>query len=103
MRHLGAVVILALLPTVVAAGQTAPRTEKEQTTGSVTLEFAEMRVAEWTTAVRTHTAGTLDEPLKTVASWPREHVTLVVRLVVERLHRLLDSAGSSSTRRRWRS
>ena len=52
--------------------------------------FAEMRVAEWTKAVRTHAAGTLDAPLKTVASWQREHVTLVVRLVVERVHRLLE-------------
>ena len=55
----------------------------------MTLSFAQMRLAEWTTAVRTHVAGTIDGPLKTVASWPREHVTLVVRLTVERLLRLL--------------
>ena len=37
-----------------------------------------------------HAAGTVDGPLKTVASWPREHVTLVLRPTVERLHRLLE-------------
>ena len=90
MRRLVHVVILLLLPSVVAARQTPPRPEKEQATGRVTLSFAQMRLAEWTTAVRTHAAGTVDGPLKTVASWPREHVTLVVRLTVERLHRLLE-------------
>ena len=91
MRRLAHVVILLLLPSVVAAGQTAPRTEKEKATGTVSAAFAQTRVDAWTTAVRAHTAGTLDEPLKTVASWKREHVTLVVRLVVERLHRLLEA------------
>ena len=90
MRRLAHVVILLLLPAVVTAGQTSPRPEKEKSTGRVTLSFAQMRLAEWTTAVRTHAAGTVDGPLKTVASWPREHVTLVVRLTVERLHRLLE-------------
>ena len=83
------VAAIALLPSVAAAGQTAPRTEKEKTAGGVTMSFAQMRLAEWTTAVRTHAAGTVDAPLKTVAGWKPEHVTLVVRLVVERLHRVL--------------
>ena len=91
MHSLALGVILALLPSVVAAGQTAPRSEKGKTTGGVTLSFAEKRVAEWTTAVETHAAGTVDQPLRTVASWPREQVTLVVRLVVERLHPLLEA------------
>jgi tetratricopeptide (TPR) repeat protein len=90
MRHLGAAVVLALLPALVAAGQTAPPTEKPKATLHVTSAFAAMRVAEWTTAVRTHAAGTVDEPLRTVASWKREHIALVVRLVVERVHRLLE-------------
>ena len=55
------------------------------------MSFAQKRLAEWTTAVRTHAAGTVDEPLKTVASWPPEHVTLVLRLVFPQLHRLLES------------
>jgi tetratricopeptide (TPR) repeat protein len=81
MRHLGAVVVLALLPSVVAAGQTAPRTEKERTTRRVPLWFAQKLVEQWTTASRTHVAGTIDGPVKTIASWPPEHVTLVLRLV----------------------
>ena len=97
MRHFGAVVILALLSSVAAAGQTASRTEKEKKTGLVTVGFAAMRAAEWETAVRTHAAGTLDEPLKTVASWPREHVTLVVRLVAERVRRLLANRDVVAT------
>jgi tetratricopeptide (TPR) repeat protein len=80
MRHLGAAVVLALLPSLVAAGQTAPRTEKEKTTGRVTAAFAAMKAAEWETAVRTHAAGSLDEPLKTVASWKPEHIALAMRL-----------------------
>jgi tetratricopeptide (TPR) repeat protein len=97
MRHLGVVVVLALLPSVVAAGQTAPRTEKDKKTELVTLSFAQSLVANWTTAVRTHAAGTVDEPLKTVASWPREHVTLVVRLIVERLRRLVVAGYVADT------
>ena len=81
MRHLGAVVVLALLPSVVAAGQTAPPKKKEQTTGRVPLAFAQKLVDQWTTAVRTHVAGTIDEPAKTIASWPSERFTLVLRLV----------------------
>jgi tetratricopeptide (TPR) repeat protein len=57
----------------------------------VTLSFAEKLVADWTHAARTHAAGTLDPPLKTVAGWRPEHVTLAVRLIVERLHRLLEA------------
>ena len=57
----------------------------------MSLSFAEKLVAEWTDAVRTHAAGTLDQPLKTVASWPPEHATLVVRMTVERLHRFLEA------------
>jgi hypothetical protein len=90
MRHLGAVVILALLPAVVAAGQTAPRTDKPQPTRHVTLAYALQLGAEWTTSVQTHVAGTVDKPLKTIASWPPEHVTLVVGRVIERLHRLVE-------------
>ena len=90
MRSLALVVTIALLPSIAAAGQTPPRPEKEKATGSVSPAFAQMRVAEWTTAVRTHAAGTADAPLKTVAGWKREHVTLVVRLVIEQIHRLLE-------------
>ena len=77
MRHLGAIVILLLLPSVVAAGQAAPRTKKEKTAERVTLAFAQKLVEQWTTAVRTHVAGTPDEPVKTIASWPPDYVTLV--------------------------
>ena len=89
MRHLGAIVILLLLPSVVAAGQTEPRTDKEKTTRSPPLAFAQKLVDPWTAAVRTHVAGTIDEPVKTVASWPPGYVTLVVRLVAARP----DAAG----------
>ncbi len=90
MRSLALVVTIALLPSIAAAGQTPPRPEKEKATGTVSPAFAQMRVAEWTTAVRAHAAGTADAPLKTVAGWKPEHVTLVVRLVIEQIHRLLE-------------
>jgi len=98
MRSLARVVILLLLPSVVAAGQTAPGTEKQRTTVSVSLSFAETLVADWTNAVRTHVAGTLDQPLKTVASWPPEHVIMAVQLVIKRLHRLRESRDPVFTR-----
>ena len=47
----------------------------------MTLSFAQKLVEQWTTAVRTHAAGTLDEPVKTIASWPPERFTVVLRLV----------------------
>ncbi|MFI5076186.1 MAG: tetratricopeptide repeat protein [Vicinamibacteria bacterium] len=84
MRHLGALVILLLLPSVVAAAQTAPA-DKEQATRHVTLAFAQKLVEQWTSAVRTHVAGTPDEPVKTIASWPPDYVILVVRLVAPTL------------------
>ena len=91
MRSVAFVVLLALLPSI-GDGQTAPpRTEKEKSTRTVTRPFAQTLVEQWTTAVNSHAAGTVDQPLKTVASWPPEHVTLVVRLVVEQVHRLLEA------------
>jgi len=86
MRHLGAFVILLLLPSVVAAGQIVRCTdtdkkEEEKTTGRVTLSFAQKLVDDWTTAVRAHTAGTIDEPVKTIASWPSGCFALVLGLV----------------------
>ena len=93
MRHLGAFVILLLLPSVVAAGQTAPRTEKErQTAERVTLSFAQKLVEQWTHAVLTHTAGTLDEPVKTIAQRPPTTLHRGAAAGVshaERLHRTL--------------
>ena len=47
----------------------------------MTLAFAQKLVEQWTAAVRTHAAGTLDEPVKTIASWPPERFTVVLRLV----------------------
>ena len=91
------VVTIALVPSVLAARQTAPHPEKEKTPLYVTPEYAAQRLADWTTAVRTHAAGTVDAPLKTVASWRPEHVTLVVRQVVERLHRLLEIRDTNTT------
>ena len=81
MRHLGAFVILLLLRSVVAAGQTEPRTEKEKITGRVSLAFAQKLAEQWTNAVRTHVAGTSDEPVKTIARWPPDYVAVAVRLV----------------------
>ena len=90
MRSVAFVVLLALLPST-GDGQTAPpRTEKEKSTRTVTRPFAQKLVEQWTTAVNSHAAGTVDLPLKTVASWPPEHVTLVVRLVIEQVHRLVE-------------
>jgi len=83
MRHLGAFLILLLLPSVVAAGQIVRCTEKEKepTTERVKLSFAQKLADDWTTAVRAHTAGTIDEPVKTIASWPSGCFTLVLGLV----------------------
>jgi tetratricopeptide (TPR) repeat protein len=92
MRRLAAVLVLVLFASGAAAGQTAPRQEKgqeKQKAEQATLAFAAMKAAEWETAARTHVAGTIDEPLKAVASWKPEHVALAVRLAVGRLHRLL--------------
>jgi tetratricopeptide (TPR) repeat protein len=90
MRSVAFVVVLALLPSN-GDGQTAPpRTENEKSTRTVTRPFAQKLVEQWTTAVNSHAAGTVDLPLKTVASWPPEHVTLVVRLVIEQVHRLVE-------------
>ena len=55
--------------------------EKEPTTERVKLSFAQKLVDDWTTAVRAHTAGTIDEPVKTIASWPSGCFTLVLGLV----------------------
>jgi hypothetical protein len=91
LRYLGAVVLAALVSSVAAAEQTAPRSEKEKTAATVSPAFAMMRVAEWTTAVATHRAGTVDAALKTVAGWKREHTNFVVQRVVEQFHRLLEA------------
>jgi tetratricopeptide (TPR) repeat protein len=92
MRHLGislavAGIVLALVPTVAAAGQTAPTKEmagkeKAGNTRTVAVSFAAKQVAIWTTAVQTHTAGKVDEPVRTIAAWKPEYVTLVLRLVL---------------------
>src|SRR4029453_3598563 len=89
MRSVAFVLLLALLPSI-GDGEMAPRTEKEKTTGTVSPAFAQTLVEQWTSAVKTHAAGTVDPPLRTVASWPPEHVTLVVRLVGGRVSRLLE-------------
>jgi len=84
MRHLGAVVILASLPSLVAAGQTASRQEQDKERGKaqrVTAQFAAQRVATWINAVHAHTAGAVDDPLTTVASWPPEQFGLVLKQV----------------------
>lgn len=74
-----ATLAFALVPYGVASGQKAPA---ERSKARVTLSFAEMRVAEWTAAVRTHATGTVDDAVRAVAPWKREHVTLVLRLAL---------------------
>jgi tetratricopeptide (TPR) repeat protein len=80
MRRLALGVTIALGATFVAAAQ-APRPEKEKTTAHVTPAFAGKLVDDWTAAVRAHTAGTIDGPVKTIARWPPGHVRLVLLLV----------------------
>ncbi len=77
--------VLALAPSVVAAGQSAPPKEnapKDRKDRTVTVSFAEKQVGIWTTAVQTHATGTVDAPARTIAAWKREHVTMVLRLVL---------------------
>lgn len=76
---------VALVPCGVASGQNVPARTSAPATGStarVTLSFAEQRVSEWTAAVRAHTTGTVDDAVRTVAPWKREHVALVLRLAL---------------------
>jgi hypothetical protein len=94
LRH---AVVLALLPSVAAAGQTQPAMDKPPTTTRVSRAVAEKIVEEWTQAVRTHTAGTLDPPLETIAKWSPEWAALAVRLVVERLGRLVEARSVALT------
>ena len=90
MRSLAIVMTVALVAPIAVAAQRTLQQEPPPGTGTVTRSFAEMRVAEWKTAVRTHAAGTVDAPVRTVAGWKREHTTLVVRIVVLQLARLLE-------------
>jgi hypothetical protein len=88
MRHAAAALVLTLLSSPVAAGQrpadgTPPRL--------VSPEFAEMKNTAWTTAARTHAAGTIDEPVRSIARWPREHVSAVVSRNLDRLRRLRNA------------
>jgi tetratricopeptide (TPR) repeat protein len=85
MRQTAAVFVLALLLSPAAAGQRPPDGTPAR---SVSPDFAEMKSAVWTTAVRSHVAGSIDEPVRTIATWPREHVTAVVERNLDRLRRL---------------
>jgi tetratricopeptide (TPR) repeat protein len=90
MRHNAFVLAVVFVPCV-AAGQTLPGGGAKAI--QVTEAFAAMKAEAWTTAVQAHTAGTIDQPLRTIASWPREHVTAVLGRVIGRLHRLLAVPG----------
>jgi tetratricopeptide (TPR) repeat protein len=87
MRGRGIPIVIAGLALAVvspgaAAAQTAPTKEQPGQERAVALSFAEKQVAIWTTAVQTHAAGAVDGPARTIAAWKREHVTLVLRLVL---------------------
>ena len=81
MRSLARLVILALLPAVAAAGQAPPPKY-------VPLTAAAMRLQAWTTAVRAHKAGAVDEPARTIAGWPLDDVSSVLALATDRLQQL---------------
>ena len=81
MRRLALGVTIALGSTFVAAGQAPPRPAKEKSTENMSLSRARSLVDDWTAAVRAHTAGTIDGPVKAIAKWPPEHVRLVLHLV----------------------
>lgn len=92
IRHgvvFAAVLTLAVLPSVVGAGQRLPGDGKKRS--QITEEFAAMKLAAWTAAVRTHEAGKIDEPVRVIASWPREHVTVVLGRVIQRVQRLVTA------------
>ena len=84
MRSLARLVIAALLFPAAAAGQSPPAKY-------VPLTAAAMRLEAWTTAVRTHKAGAVDEPLRTIARWPVDDVSAVLALATSRLQQLLVS------------
>ena len=85
-RRLAVLLTLAVLPSVGEAGQRPPSDGRKPI--QVTEAFAAMKAEAWTTAVQDHTEGTIDGPVRTIASWPREHVTVVLWRVLQRLHRL---------------
>ena len=80
MRSLALLATIALLPTFVVAGQAPPRPAKESRPRICRCR-ARSLVDDWSAAVRAHTAGTIDGPVKAIAKWPPEHVRLVLHLV----------------------
>ena len=92
MRHLGPAVVLTLLPSLVAAGQTGSRKDEDERwkeAPRAPMKLFEQRLKDWTFAVGTHTAGEVDDALNTVASWPPEHV----HMVLWQVSKLQNAAG----------
>jgi hypothetical protein len=81
MRRLALGVTIALGTTFVAAAQAPLRPAREKPIENMSLSLARSLVDDWSAAVRAHKAGTIDGPVKTIAKWPPEHVTLVLHLV----------------------
>jgi tetratricopeptide (TPR) repeat protein len=97
-RRIAALFALAVLPSAVGTGQGLPGESRKRL--EVTEEFAATKIAAWTAAVQAHEAGAIDEPVRAIASWPREHVTAVLGGVIERMQRLVTARDVPAARER---
>lgn len=82
MRHVAAVLALTVLSSTLAAAQSAPGGKPPR---PMSPEFIQMKIVAWTAAARAHVAGSIDEPVRTIASWPRDHVGAVISQQLGRL------------------
>jgi len=93
LRHTVFLLAVMFVPCV-AAGQSSSRNEKPAP--RISEEFAAIKMAAWTKAVQTHEAASFDEPARTIASWPRPHVSAVLSRLVARRERLLKERAHPS-------
>ena len=93
MRLLAIALALVSVPGL-AAGQSPGTTENGR---RQTFEGVEAATRAWTEAVRTHRAGRIDEPLRTVAAWPPDQVNGVLPGLLARLRQLLERSDDAAS------
>jgi tetratricopeptide (TPR) repeat protein len=77
-----------------ATGQSPGTKEKPRRQTVVVVETA-TRV--WTEAARTHRAGSIDEPLRTIAAWTPDRVSGVIPGLLAQLRQLLERSDGAPT------